>query len=213
VGGHTIEGPQVTIGFTVLASQLADPPLTKGGLRPGDQLVLTKALGTGVLLAAHMRARCRAEWFAPLLGSMLQSNGPPAVAAMEYGIDALTDVTGFGLGGHLLEMLKASDASADLDLSAIRLLPGAAALLGEGIESTMAAGNRDVETEIAGGDRRSAAYQVLFDPQTGGGLLIGVPSGRTDALLSRLAALGCEDARVIGTVAAPAADRRRIRIT
>ena len=184
VGGHTIEGPQLTVGFTVLAGQAAVPPRPKGGLRVGDRLVLTKALGTGVLLAAHMRARCLASWFGPLVASMLASNGPAAGCVEEFGIVGLTDVTGFGLAGHLLEMLRANDMATALHLESIPLLPGAGMLLSDGLESTLAAANRDAEADIDGGrDRTDPRYQVLFDPQTGGGLIMGVTAENLSGLL------------------------------
>ena len=213
VGGHTIEGPQLTVGFMVLAAQVTDPPRTKGGLRAGDRLVLTKALGTGVLLAAHMRARCRASWFGPLVASMLASNGPAAGCVEEFAIAGLTDVTGFGLAGHLLEMLRASDMAAELRLESIPLLPGVGVLLLEGLESTLAGANRDADADIDGGrGRTDPRYQALFDPQTGGGLIMGVAPAATGGLLERLASLGYREACVIGEVVQVAAGCRRIRI-
>ena len=212
VGGHTIEGPQLTVGFTVLAAQV-DPPRTKGGLRAGDRLVLTKALGTGVLLAAHMRARCRASWFGPLVTSMLASNGPAAGCLEEFGIAGLTDVTGFGLAGHLLEMLRASNMAAALHLELIPLLPGAGVLLGDGLESTLAAANRDAEADIdSGRSRTDPRYQALFDPQTGGGLIIGVTPANVSGLLERLTSLGYREACVVGDIVPAAPGSRRIRI-
>ena len=213
VGGHTIEGPQLTVGFTMLATQVSDPPRTKGGLRAGDRLVLTKALGTGVLLAAHMRARCRASWFGPLVASMLASNGPAAGCLDEFAVAGLTDVTGFGLAGHLLEMLRASDKAAALRLESIPLLPGADALLRDGLESTLAAANRDADADIDGEkDQADPRYQALFDPQTGGGLMMGVTPASADGLLERLVSLGYREACVIGDVIEMAAGGRRIRI-
>lgn len=147
IGGHTIEGPQLTIGFTMLAEQTA-PPRTKGQLRVGDYLVLTKPLGTGVLLAAHSQARCRAAWFQSLVQMMLVSNQPAASLCNEFDIRGLTDVSGFGLAGHLLEMLRASHVAAELSLSAIPILGGVFELLAEGIESTLAPANRDAEADI-----------------------------------------------------------------
>ncbi|MEX2122053.1 MAG: selenide, water dikinase SelD [Pirellulales bacterium] len=205
IGGHTIEGPAVTIGFTLLADAGREKPTLKSGLRPGDRLVLTKPLGSGILLAAQMQARCRAAWMDPLIEVLLQSNQRPAALAHEFEVDAITDVTGFGLAGHLLEMLRAGDVAAELDLSRIPLLDGVAELLAEGIESTLAPANRSVENEIdnrrwnetrmpgpaSDGQPRlaplAAAYQALFDPQTSGGLLLGVAERRLEALLARLA--------------------------
>lgn len=202
IGGHTIEGPQVTLGFTMLAEQTADPPRTKDRLKAGDVLVLTKPLGTGVLLAAHMRAQCRAEWHSPLLGSMLQSNQPAAMLAEEFAIAATTDVTGFGLAGHLLEMLEASDVSCELQLSHLPLLPGAAELITEGIESTLAPANRAAEAsmQVTAEQRNAAEFHALFDPQTGGGLLLAVPAGSVEPFLARLHERAGISGHVIGQV-------------
>lgn len=210
VGGHTIEGPRLTIGFTVLADQGDAPPHTKGGLRVGDQLILTKPLGTGVLLAAHMQARCRAEWMQPLLRSLLLSNQPAASLVEEYHIAGLTDVTGFGLAGHLLEMLRAGRLDAELRLDAIPLLPGAAELFSEGVESTLAPANRLAAAELEGAATRrggSPRYKALFDPQTNGGLLLGVAEEHVDAVLGRLAQQSDLPAAVVGRVLATASQR------
>ncbi|MCA9265324.1 MAG: selenide, water dikinase SelD, partial [Planctomycetales bacterium] len=174
VGGHTIEGPQLTAGFTVLGENGERPLKPKSGLRVGDVLVLTKPLGTGVLLAAHMGAACRAEWYEPLLESMLYSNHVAIRAATDA--TAVTDVTGFGLAWHLLEMLRASSVSARVRLESLPLLPGAFELAQQGWESTLAPANREctgeirVDARLAGEPR----FSLLFDPQTCGGLLIGM---------------------------------------
>ena len=202
VGGHTIEGPQLTVGFTMLADQGAETPLTKAGLRVGDRLVLTKPLGSGVLLAAHMQAKCKAPWMDALLPTMLLSNQPAAELVDEFDISGLTDVTGFGLAGHLLEMLRASGVSAELSLEQIPLLDGVNQLVGEGIESTLAPANRAVETDIRVSEqqRNNPRFAALFDPQTCGGLLLGVRESELDAVLNRLADLSAVPASVIGSV-------------
>jgi selenide, water dikinase len=182
LGGHTMEGTQWLAGFSMVARHAPRQTWRKSRLQDGDRLVLTKPLGTGVLLAAHMQAACRAEWWEPLLASMLASPRPAAECARRQGIQAATDVTGFGLAGHLLEMLRASARSARLDLGRLPLLPGVAALLGEGWESTLAPANREVESSLDAGStlRATPAYQALFDPQTSGGLLLAVPAERWD---------------------------------
>jgi selenide,water dikinase len=212
VGGHTIEGPQLTIGYTVIADQ--GTPRTKSGLRIGDQLVLTKPLGTGILLAAHMLAKCRAPWMESLVASMVLSNQPAATLVDEFDIAGLTDVTGFGLGGHLLEMLKASDTACQLDVGKIPLLPGTEALFQLNIESTLAPANRAAEMEIKVSEsvRKSASYAALFDPQTCGGLLIGVREESTPAVMARLAEQSDIIASVIGQVVEHQGTRRRIDI-
>jgi selenide,water dikinase len=202
VGGHTIEGPQLTVGFTMLADQGTGDPLTKSGLRIADRLILTKPLGSGVLLAAHMQARCKARWMDALLRTMLMSNQPAAKLVDEFDIRGLTDVTGFGLAGHLLEMLRTSNASAELMLDRIPLLSGVDELVGEGVESTLGPANRHVETNICVAEqaRNNSRYAALFDPQTCGGLLLGVRESDVDAVLARLAELSDMPAELIGHV-------------
>lgn len=214
VGGHTIEGPQLTVGYTMLADQGDRPPRTKALLRPGDRLILTKALGSGILLAAHMRAQCRAEWLGPLLRTMLASNQAAAQRAEDFDLGGLTDVTGFGLAGHLLEMLHASGAAAELRLADVPLLPGVADLIAAGVESTLAPANRLAEAEVAATavQRESPAYAALFDPQTSGGLLLGVPAPQAAPLLESLLALGQGPAWEIGSIVAPRPDQPIIRI-
>ncbi|MBI3466049.1 MAG: selenide, water dikinase SelD [Planctomycetes bacterium] len=213
IGGHTLEGSPVTVGFSMLADAGVHPPRTKAGLRPGDQLVLTKPLGSGVLLAAHMQARCRAEWMDALWPVLLASNQQAADLAAEHDIIGVTDVTGFGLAGHLLEMLHASQVAAELSLADVPLLPGVEQLITEGVESTLAPANRAAEAEIEAAEeiKARAAYRALFDPQTSGGLLLGVPEGAVDAVLRRLADSG-HAARRIGTVLTRAPDRRPLTI-
>jgi selenide,water dikinase len=212
-GGHTIEGPQLTIGYTLLADHGPGPLKVKGGLRPGDRLVLTKPLGTGILLAAQMRARCRAAWMQALLRTMLLSNQEAAETLDAFDVRGLTDVTGFGLAGHLLEMLRASGLPAVLSLAAVPLLPGVAELVAQGTESTLAPANRVAESEIEAAPelRKTAAYAALFDPQTCGGLLVGVPEHQVQALLDQLGARSEVPASQIGHVLAPD-DGPRLRV-
>lgn len=214
VGGHTIEGPQLTIGFTMLSEQTR-APRTKGLLRVGDCLVLTKPLGTGVLLAAHAQARCRADWFQSLVRTMLVSNQLAANLCDEFDIRSLTDISGFGLAGHLLEMLRASNLAAELSLPSIPLLDGVLELLTEGIESTLAPANRDAEVDIDEDESisRSPRYAALFDPQTCGGLLMGVPAQHVEAFLARLASQNEIPAVVIGSVVESVRTEPRLRMT
>ena len=211
-GGHTIEGPQFTVGFTILASQ-DRPTRTKGEIRPGDMLVLTKPLGTGVLLAAHMQARLKAQWYQPLLDAMLRSNQPAAELLDQYDVRAATDITGFGLAGHLLEMLRAGDLAAEIDLAAVPLLPGTAELLDEGVESTLAPENRGAEADINVPEslRRQPAFAALFDPQTCGGLLVAVAPEQAAKLAADLVR-GGDLASIVGTVTRRGAESRRLTV-
>ena len=193
IGGHTGEGMELSLGLTVNGTAPAERLLRKGALKAGDALILTKALGTGALFAADMRGEARAAWIATAIDSMLRSNGPPAETARAAGVVACTDITGFGLAGHLLEMLRASTLDAELSLDALPALPGAAGLVSRGIESTMAPANRTAGARfVASGDAG-----LLYDPQTSGGLLIGIAADKADALLAALRA-DTPDAAIIG---------------
>ncbi|MDP7020698.1 MAG: selenide, water dikinase SelD [Pirellulaceae bacterium] len=200
VGGHTIEGVDAALGFTVMADA-PDELRTKGKLRAGDRLVLTKPLGVGILLAAHMRGECRAAWMDRLLPVLLQSNETPARILADHDTSGVTDVTGFGLIGHLIEMLKGSGLAAQLALSRLPLLDGVSELVAAGWESTMAPANRHVESFVrATADAREhPAYSGLFDPQTSGGLLIGVAESAVDGFVDELLSNGVS-ANEIGQV-------------
>ncbi|NNE83678.1 MAG: selenide, water dikinase SelD, partial [Alphaproteobacteria bacterium] len=187
--------------FGLTVNGYADPDnlLRKGGLKPGDALILTKPIGTGVLFAADMRTKAQGEWIEAAFASMLRSAGPSVPILRSHGATACTDVTGFGLMGHLVEMLQASGADAKLDLDAIPLLLGAAGLSVDGIESTL---KPDNEGAVAANHEPAAhiAYPLLFDPQTAGGLLFGVPQDRAATCLDALRQGAAPDAAIIGAV-------------
>ena len=202
VGGHTSEGAEVQLGLSVSGSVDPDRILRKGGLRPGDRLVLTKPIGTGTLLAADMRGKAKARWVDGAIRAMLQSNREAADAVRAHGGRSCTDVTGFGLLGHLVEMTKASGIDARVVLDAVPILDGAEDTAARGLLSTLQPQNvrlrRAVSNvESAGTDPR---YPLLFDPQTAGGLLAGVPESQAEACVVRLQALGYTHAAVIGVV-------------
>jgi selenide,water dikinase len=145
-----------------------------------------------------MQARCRSTWYSRLVDTLLASNQLAASLADEFDMQAMTDITGFGLAGHLLEMLAASGLGAELELARVPLLPGVAELVAEGVQSTLAPANRSSEASIRATVEQQAApqYAALFDPQTSGGLLLGVPEKYLSALQERLAAAGLEPAQV-----------------
>lgn len=208
-GGHSLQGPELALGFAVTGEPL-DPAgrlLRKRGLRQGDQLVLTKALGTGVLFAAHMQLCADGRDIDAAMRMMLQSNSAAARLALSHGATAATDVTGFGLWGHLWEMLVEGQGAV-LDLEALPVLPGALAQLEAGRRSTMHEANLRLGGAALPGSPRHA---LLFDPQTSGGLLLGVPTKGAPALLQALQAAGCVDAALIGAVVAVGAGESQIR--
>lgn len=184
IGGHSGEGPEAALGFSV--NGLVEPAhaLRKGGLKPGDRLVLTKKLGTGVIFAAAMRGRSHGRWIAEALASMRTPSGESARALVAMGAHACTDVTGFGLAGHLAEMIRASgNVRVEIDLDALPVLPGAIELFAQGFASSLQPENLRARHLIDGMERASshAKLPLLFDPQTAGGLLAALPP---DAILS-----------------------------
>ena len=199
VGGHSIEGPRLLAGFTVLGNQLSDPK-TKGMLKPGDQLILTKPIGSGVLLAALMQGKLPAKDYQPMIQSMLKSNQVALKLIDKFGILAMTDVTGFGLAGHAAEMLKASQCSATIRMDHVPRLQGCQRLIEAGVESTLTPDNRLAAAKVQLGDLNGSRYASLFDPQTCGGLLLGLDPGSVDASLEFLANQGFEKSAVIGEV-------------
>ena len=196
VGGHSAEAAEPALGFAVTGLVAPDALWRKSGLHPGDVLVLTKPLGTGIILAGHMRGLARAEWLAAALASMRATNAAAARVLRAHGALACTDVTGFGLTGHLLEMLRASRVGAVLRLDALPALPGAHDLAARGVASTMAPANAAASGQSA---------PLLTDPQTSGGLLAGISPDRIDACLAALGAAGCTAARIGEVVEGPAA--------
>jgi len=210
VGGHTSEGAELGLGFAVNGCVNASRILRKSGLRPGDRLILTKAIGTGTLFAADMRHRAKGRWITGAIRSMLQSNREAARCLQAHGATACTDVTGFGLLGHLVEMLRTSEVDAEIDLAAVPLLDGAEQTVQAGILSSLQPQNVRLRRVIAITPEISAQprFALLFDPQTSGGLLAGVPWERADACMNELRSLGyaAGAGAVIGTVT-PRGDR------
>ncbi|WP_416396025.1 selenide, water dikinase SelD [Allohahella sp. A8] len=202
VGGHTGEGQELALGFAI--NGLIDPAevLKKGGLLPGQKLVLTKPIGTGTLFAAHARLAAKGRWIDAALESMQLSSQAAAGCLRRHGATACTDVTGFGLLGHLVEMTKASGVDAALDLACIPVLDGALETSRMGILSSLQPANvrlrRAISNQTESVDH--PVYPLLFDPQTAGGLLAGVPAERVDACVAELRALGYESTIVIGDI-------------
>lgn len=214
IGGHTVEGADLALGFS--CNGLADPAhlLHKGGLRPGDVLILTKPLGTGTLFAADMQRRAKGRWIEGAIAMMLQPNQAAADIFRAHGVRACTDVTGFGLLGHLVEMLRASEpVGLRLDLTAVPLLVGAAETLRQGFRSSLHPQNlraarwvQDWE-QVSQPSSSETPVNILFDPQTAGGLLGCVPAEMAPACLSALHRAGYLQARAIAQVVPLAGDR------
>jgi selenide, water dikinase len=203
VGGHTSEGAELALGFAVNGLVQREAALRKNGLRPGDALVLTKPIGTGTLLAADMRGKAKARWVMAAIAHMIQSNRRAAEILRRHGVHAATDVTGFGLLGHLVEMVRASQVDVTVAIERVPLLDGARETVGLGIFSSLQPQN--VRLRRAIGELETVAkhplYPLLFDPQTSGGLLAAVPLREAERCVAALRAAGYAAADIIGFVA------------
>ena len=208
VGGHTGEGSELALGFAIngLIDEKLAGVLTKGGMRPGDVLILTKPIGTGTLFAAHKLLKggfvCKGRWIDDALESMQVSNRGAIPCLIAHGATACTDLTGFGLLGHLLEMTRPSGVDVELELSALPLLDGAAETAAAGILSSLQAANVRLRRALRnqGEALTHPNYPLIFDPQTAGGLLACVPAATADDCLAALRDAGYPRAARIGRV-------------
>jgi selenide,water dikinase len=193
VGGHSSMGAELTLGFTV-TGLLDRAPVTLAGARAGDVLILSRGIGTGVVLAAEMRRAAEGADVAAAWAQMTTPQGA-AAAILAPVAHAMTDVTGFGLAGHLGNICAASGVGAEVTLDAVPLLPGALALSQAGVRSTLWAQNRaalEGRVEVP----ETAAGALVYDPQTAGGLLAAVPEAEAARLLTDLRAAGFDAARI-----------------
>ncbi|MFV1988657.1 MAG: selenide, water dikinase SelD [Gemmatimonadota bacterium] len=202
VGGHTTSAAGLLVGFHVEGFVAPGETLfALRGLEPEQTLILTKPLGTGVLLHADMKGRARGRWFEEAVASMVRPNGRAAEIARSFGATAATDITGFGLARHLGGMLGASERAAVIDLASLPVLPGVSRLLAAGLRSTAHAENADAARGIAFDPeaQEHANLPLLFDPQTSGGLLFGVAPELEGEVVEALTAAGYPAAAAIGS--------------
>jgi selenide, water dikinase len=208
LGGHTIGDPEPTYGLAVIGTVHPDRIMRNDAGRPGDHLVLTKPLGTGVIANGAASGRARPVDVEAAVASMLTSNGPAARAAAEAGVRCATDVTGFGLVGHLTEVAAQSGTGATIRAGAVPLLAGARDLAAAGVRTGGARRNRRYADPLvdAGADVAPEVLDLLHDPQTSGGLLFAVAPGRAGALHDALSRAGV-DAWDVGRLTAGPAGR------
>lgn len=200
IGGHTTEGTELAFGLTCNGTVEAEHLLRKSGLQADQALILTKPLGTGTLFAADMHHQAKGRWIAAAIQSMRVPNAAAVACFRQHGATACTDITGFGLLGHVVEMIRASHRSVALDLEALPILDGAAETLRQGYFSSLHPQNQQAATwlqppQVA---QREALYPILFDPQTSGGLLASVPRDRAAACLAALQAAGYWQSAIVG---------------
>jgi len=199
-GGHTIRDPEPKYGLAVIGAAHPDRLFRKGGARPGDVLLLTKRLGTGLLVSGRRAGRTTDADLDAAIDQMRTLNRAASEVLVRHGIRGATDVTGFGLLGHGLEMARASGARVVFDASSIPALDGALDLAAAGVETGGAAHNRRFTTPAlhVGADVSAALVVLAHDPQTSGGLLAAVPASDLDAVEADLAAAGVASWRVGG---------------
>ena len=199
IGGHTTEGSDLSLGFAVNGIVGKEQILRKSGMLPDQVLILTKALGTGTLFAADMQCKARGAWIYNAIRSMKQRNSDALEIFRTNGVTACTDVTGFGLAGHLHEMMVASKCGVCIKLEDLPILEGSLNTLHDiGIKSTLHQGNRIVASSIA--ESSHEKFEFLFDPQTSGGLIGSIPASSLEACISELQQAGYRDATAIGIV-------------
>jgi selenide,water dikinase len=203
VGGHTTEGAELSVGFAVNGVVDEAKILRKGGMRAGQVLILTKPLGTGTLFAADMQHLAQGRWVNAAIEMMLQSNQAAADIFVNNDASACTDITGFGLAGHLGEMMRASGVDVTLNLPSLPILPGSVECLHElGVTSTLHVGNQRSAIAMQVSQSPHPHYELLFDPQTAGGLLASVNIDSAPLIVAALHTAGYSQAQVIGTVEA-----------
>lgn len=211
VGGHSIDDDEPKYGLSVTGVVNPLKVLTNAGAQPGDALILTKAIGTGVLFTA-LRAEMFAAGVAAAAAGMARLNRYAAEAMVQYPVHACTDITGFGLLGHAFEMAAASGVEMELDSGSVPLLPDAADAANMGLVPAGAYANREYLKNITIDPGVPINIQdLLFDPQTSGGLLISIPAGQAKELLADLKAAGDDCAAQIGQVNAKGTGKIHVR--
>jgi selenide,water dikinase len=199
VGGHTVDDDNLKYGLSVVGLIHPDRIVTNAGAKPGDVLILTKSLGTGLLSTALKKSKLDADAITALVEIMTTLNDKGSTAMLEHGASACTDITGYGLGGHAYEMARSSGVTIRLETSGMPLIDGALWASQNGCLTGGQNTNRvfiQDDANISDGIDQHL-LNVLFDPQTAGGLLIAIREDRADGLLEAIR-LTCPGAAVVG---------------
>ena len=202
VGGHTVDDAEPKYGLSVVGLVETGKQVTNAGARPGDSLVLTKALGTGIITTGGKQGKSPAPVLQSAVESMSELSRRASEAMMKVGVNSCTDVTGFGLLGHLKSMVKASAVAAQIDFSQVPVLPGTRELLEQDIVPGGTRRNLQNVSEFIDWHPDLTDYDrlLLADAQTSGGLLISVPGSKVETLVAELAAVGVPYRSVIGEI-------------
>ncbi len=209
-GGHSIKDDELKYGLSVTGVVHPEKMISNKGALPGDKLILTKPLGTGIVATALKREIASEAEVDAMVASMIELNKAAAEAAVQFPIHAMTDVTGFGLVGHLLELLKASQVDATLDTAALPLLPGALHWASKNVvPGGLKANLKFYRPQLSVPSRISKEMEMIaVDPQTSGGLLISCPADSAEALLQSLHKAGVDAASIIGEITSTSLESR-----
>ena len=200
VGGHTNEAEEINIGFSAYGEVAEQDLIRKTGAVDGDLIILTRPLGSGVLFAGAMKGLTKGRWISTTLQEMTKSNANASNIFSECGATSLTDITGFGLIGHLSEMIRGSEKGATIFLEEMPFYDGAISLAELGIESTLKPENIKTSHKAAKEIKANARYQLCFDPQTSGGLLATLKASVAQKCLNKLHESGYTDSTIIGQI-------------
>ena len=197
LGGHSVDDKEMKFGYAVTGVVHPDRVITNAGAKAGDMLILTKAIGTGAINTAVKRGIASPEVEEAAIRTMRGSARQASRVMQELGVNACTDITGFGLLGHVYEMATASSVTVTIDSTTVSLLPNVLELISQGMLTRGDKNNRSYvgETVVFSDSVSSIMQSALFDPQTAGGLLISIPSEKSRAFLE-----GVPGSHVIGTV-------------
>jgi selenide,water dikinase len=204
VGGHSVEDPELKYGLSITGVVHPQKFLTNAGAKPGDRLILTKPLGTGILATALKAKQLDRELTGQITEMMAALNRGATEAMLEIGANACTDITGFGLLGHALEMARASGVGMRIDTERVPIIPEARTFAAMGLVPGGSQANRgfcakDLEIDPS---VDPVLLDILTDPQTSGGLLIAVPEKSASALVQKLIAKNTHAASIIGEITA-----------
>ena len=201
-GGHTTSDEEPKFGLSVVGVVHPERIWKNVGARPGDALILTKPIGSGVLFNGNLKGHVSAAAMQECIRTLIALNRTAAEVLHDFEVHAVTDVTGFGLAGHATEMASGSGVTMRIDSDAVPLMSEARAMYERGVKTGANLGNRQMVSATTRFAREGASWEreIWFDPQTSGGLLAAVPAAQAPAVLEGLAGAGVSAARQIGTV-------------
>lgn len=206
LGGHTVKDQELKYGLSVTGVVHPDRVYRNSACNPGDKLVITKKVGTGVIITGAKNDLLTPEEFQPALESMSKLNKVASEVMLEVGANACTDISGFGLAGHLCEMALGSKVRINIDLASVSIYPATTKMMQKGIRTGVTLSNKESAAGCVRLERELPRERemILYDPQTSGPLMISVPAKKADLLVTKLKEKGVTDATIIGDVEASA---------